>query len=75
MGVRLYLMVLVLVAWALLAHAMGGFPESVSRALNAVAALGPQIMARFEAYTTRACMHATASGPASDAKPDVCPAR
>jgi hypothetical protein len=73
MGVRLYCIVLVLFAWALLAHALGGSADPISKVMHVWAALRPEILGRLEAYAGEArCLLASASTPASDSDPQTC---
>jgi hypothetical protein len=61
MGVRLYCVILLVLTWALLAHALGGFTDPLTKVTYAIAALRPEIIANLEAYTGSTCEQAVDS--------------
>jgi hypothetical protein len=50
MFVRLYCVILIVLTWALLAHALGGFTDPLTKVTLAIAALRPEFIANLEAY-------------------------
>ena len=72
MDVRLYCVILIVLAWALLAHALGGYEAPLAKVTLAIAALRPEIIANLEAYTGVNCAPATVSAPEREALPSYC---
>ena len=72
MFVRLYCVILIVLTWALLAHALGGFTEPLTKVTYATAAPRPEIIANLEAYTGSTCEQAADSASVSEALPNFC---
>ena len=72
MFVRLYCVILLVLTWALLAHALGGFTDPLTKVTLAIAALRPEFIADLEAYAGVDCAHVTVSPAEREPLPSSC---
>ena len=72
MFVRLYCVILIVLTWALLARALGGFTDPLTKVTLVIAALRPEFIANLEAYAGLDCAEVTVGAPGREALPSSC---